>query len=136
MDYVFNNGVRQPKDTQAHYDRLRKELTRIFPALESEPFEAQWGGLVDMSLDETPAVGWMGKHGNIFYAIGFSGHGVNLTSVFGQILADLISGNGAEWRWFPYLNRFPPYTPNEPLRWLGVQAALGYYKLTDPPPGQ
>lgn len=64
------------------------ELSRIFPALSTESFDVRWNGSVDMSLDETPAVGWMGKHGNIFYAIGFSGHGVNLTSVFGQILAD------------------------------------------------
>jgi glycine/D-amino acid oxidase-like deaminating enzyme len=132
VDYVFNNGVRQPKNVRAHFVRLREELSRIFPAMGGEPFEMEWGGSVDMSLDETPAVGSLGKHGNIFYAIGFSGHGVNLTSVFGQILADLVRGKATEWGWLPYLDRLPPYTPNEPFRWLGVQAALGYYKLTDP----
>jgi hypothetical protein len=44
VDYVFNNGVRQPKDAQAHYLRLRKELARIFPMLESEPFELNCNG--------------------------------------------------------------------------------------------
>jgi gamma-glutamylputrescine oxidase len=132
VDYVFNNGVRQPKNVQAHFVRLREELNRIFPAMRGEPFEMEWGGSVDMSLDETPAVGSLGKYGNIFYAIGFSGHGVNLTSVFGQIVADLVRGKEADWRWLPYLNRLPPYIPNEPFRWLGVQAALGYYKLADP----
>jgi gamma-glutamylputrescine oxidase len=131
VDYVFNNGVRQPTNVQAHFVRLRQELSRIFPALRDEPFEVEWGGVVDMSLDETPSVGWLGKHANIFYAIGFSGHGVNLTSVFGQVLADLVRGKDADWRWLPYLNRFPPYTPNEPFRWLGVQAALCYYKVTE-----
>jgi gamma-glutamylputrescine oxidase len=132
VDYVFNNGVRQPKNVQAHFVRLREELNRIFPAISGESFEMEWGGSVDMSLDETPAVGSLGTHGNIFYAIGFSGHGVNLTSVFGQIVADLVCGKEAEWRWLPYLNRLPPYIPNEPFRWLGVQATLGYYKLADP----
>jgi gamma-glutamylputrescine oxidase len=132
VDYVFNNGVRQPKNVQARFVRLREELSRIFPTLSAEPFEVEWGGVVDMSLDETPSVGWLGKHANIFYAIGFSGHGVNLTSVFGQVLADLVRGKDADWRWLPYLNRFPLYTPNEPFRWLGVQAALCYYKLTEP----
>ena len=74
----------------------------------------------------------MGKHGNLFYGIGFSGHGLNLTSLFGRIIADLISGRSQEWSWFPYLNRMPRYTPNEPLRWIAVQAALGYYRLIDP----
>jgi gamma-glutamylputrescine oxidase len=97
-----------------------------------EPFETTWSGLVDMSLDQTPAVGQMGKHGNLFYAIGFSGHGLNLTSVFGRILADLVHGNSRAWSWLPYLNRMPLYTPTEPFRWLGVQTALGYYRMTDP----
>jgi hypothetical protein len=26
----------------------------------------------------------------------------------------------------------PPYVVNEPFRWLGIQAALRYYRLTDP----
>jgi gamma-glutamylputrescine oxidase len=132
VDYIFNNGVRQPIHSQAHFTRLREELTRIYPALVDEPFETEWGGWVDMSLDETPAVGSLGMHRNIFYAVGFNGHGVNLTSVFGQIVADLIEGKEEEWKWLPYLNRQPPYIPNEPFRWLGVQAALGYYRLTDP----
>lgn len=131
VDYVFNNGVRQPPNVEAHYQRLLAELSRIFPALSTESFEGKWSGSVDMSLDETPALGYMGKHGNIFYAIGFSGHGVNLASVFGLILADLVRGKGADWRWLPYLNRLPPYTPNEPFRWLGVHVALGYHQFTD-----
>jgi gamma-glutamylputrescine oxidase len=131
VDYVFNNGVRQPKNVESHYARLHEELGRIYPALVTEPFEIKWGGLVDMSLDETPAVGWIGKHENVFYAIGFSGHGVNLTSVFGCILAALVQGKSSEWQWLPYLNRLPPYVPNEPFRWLGVQTALGYYHFAD-----
>src|SRR5215472_1620092 len=71
VDYVFNNGVRQPEAADRHYASLLVELSRIFPVLRRKSFEVNWGGSVDMSLDETPTVGWMGKHGNIFYAIGF-----------------------------------------------------------------
>jgi glycine/D-amino acid oxidase-like deaminating enzyme len=132
VDYVFNNGFQEPANSEKRYATLRSELGRIFPELAAEPFETKWSGSVDMSLDETPAVGRMGKHENLYYAIGFSGHGVNLTSVFGRVLADLIAGKSADWNWLPYLDRLPPYTPNEPLRWLGVNLALGYYRLTDP----
>ena len=131
VDYLFNNGLGQPHNAETRYAALHGELVRIFPALATEPFALQWGGFVDMSLDESPAVGRMGKHDNIFYAIGFSGHGVNLTSIFGEILSDLIHGNRADWRWLPYLDRLPPYIPNEPFRWLGVQLALGCYRLED-----
>jgi gamma-glutamylputrescine oxidase len=132
VDYSFNNGVRDRADAAQRYEGIRRELLRIYPKLAGVPFESTWGGSVDMSLDGCPAVGQMGKHNNVFYGIGFSGHGVNLTSVFGRIIADLVLGHGEQWRWLPYLNHLPFYTPNEPFRWLGVQMALGYYRRTDP----
>jgi gamma-glutamylputrescine oxidase len=130
-DYEFNNGVEEPTRATKRYEELRAELQRIYPKLAGVPFEVCWSGAVDMSLDQTPAVGQMGKHENIFYALGFSGHGVNLTSVFGRVLADLIAGHAAEWSWLPYLNRLPPYMPNEPFRWLGTQIATEYYRLSE-----
>jgi gamma-glutamylputrescine oxidase len=132
VDYVFNNGVEQPSVSERRFAALRQEMGRLYPSLASVPFEASWSGLVDMSLDQTPSLGQLGRHQNFFYAIGFSGHGVNLTSLFGRILADMAHGKSGEWSWLPYLNRMPFYTPNEPFRWAGVQAALGFYKLTDP----
>lgn len=132
VDYVFNNGLAQPPAPERRFVALQQEMGRLYPVLAALPFETTWSGLVDMSLDQTPSIGQTGKHGNLFYAIGFSGHGVNLTSVFGRILADLVHGESSEWSWLPYLNRMPLYTPNEPLRWAGVQAALGFYRLTDP----
>jgi gamma-glutamylputrescine oxidase len=74
----------------------------------------------------------MGRFKNVFYGIGFSGHGVNLTSVFGRIIADLEAGRGEQWNWLPFVNRLPPYIPNEPFRWLGIQVALDYYRRKDP----
>lgn len=132
VNYSFNNGVRDRADQQRAYDTLEGELARIFPKLAGVNFETTWGGVVDMSLDESPAVGQIGKQHNIFYAIGFSGHGVNLTSLFGRIIADLEAGRAEQWSWLPYLNRMPPYIANEPFRWLGIQASLRYYRLTDP----
>jgi gamma-glutamylputrescine oxidase len=131
VDYVFNNGLSEPACASRRFAALRAELSRIYPALANEPFEVTWSGLVDMSLDQTPAVGRVGKRGNILYAIGFSGHGVNLTSVFGRILADLVAQKDAAWEWLPYLNRLPAYTPNEPFRWAGIQLALGFYRWRD-----
>src|SRR5271157_347463 len=132
VDYAFNNGLREPATAKRRFAELRAELGRIFPGLTGEPFEKEWSGSVDMSLDQTPAVGQMGKHGNVYFGIGFSGHGVNLTSVFGRIIADLIQGKEREWSWLPYVNRLPLYTPNEPFRWMGMQLALGYYRMRDP----
>ena len=131
-DYVFNNGLREPTGAQQRFARLSEELGRIFPPLACAAFEKTWSGIVDYSVDQTPSVGLVPGHENFYYAIGFSGHGVNLTSVFGRVIADLICGKAKEWSWLPYLNRLPLYTPNEPFRWAGVQLATEYYRLSDP----
>jgi gamma-glutamylputrescine oxidase len=128
--YFFNNGVGDPNEPARHYAHLQRELVRIYPALEGVEFEAMWSGIVDWSLNESPSVGRTGKHNNIFYGLGYSGHGVNLTSVFGRIIADLEAGREEPWKPYPFLNASLDYIPNEPFRWLGAKAGLALYRFT------
>jgi len=129
VDYAFNNGMGDPPLAAQRYASLHREFARIFPSLADIKFERTWSGFVDVSLDQSPTVGQMGRHHNIFYAIGYSGEGVNLTSVFGRVIADLAAGWQEQWAWFPYLYRRPPYIPNEPLRWLAIEGDLAYTRL-------
>jgi len=124
VDYSFNDAAPAAPVRAKRYQALHAELARLYPMLRDVPFETAWSGAVDMSIDAAPALGRMGRADNVYYAIGYSGHGVNLSSVFGRILADLIAGFGAQWAWLPYLNRTPPYLPNEPYRWLSIRARL------------
>lgn len=128
--YGFNDDVRDPKDGPEHFAALARELARIFPDLGAVPFDQTWTGVVDWSLDTSPSVGRTGKHGNIFYGIGYSGHGVNLSSVFGRIIADLASGHDAAWKDFPMVNHRLPYIPNEPFRSFGARAAMAWYGMS------
>jgi gamma-glutamylputrescine oxidase len=129
-DYEFNDGVRDRAHSAARFAGLRGELVRIFPALAGISFETTWSGLVDCSVDFSPSVGRTGKFQNIYYGLGYSGHGVNMTSLFGRIIADLERGADETWKGFPFVNRRLFYLPNEPFRWLGAQASLAYYRLT------
>jgi len=129
-DYSFNDGLRDLPDGAQRFAALKQELVRVFPALDEISFESTWSGLVDCSLDFSPSVGRTGKFQNIFYGLGYSGHGVNLTSLFGRIIADLERGAGDNWKEFPFVNHTLPYLPNEPFRWLGAQGSMAYYRLT------
>jgi len=129
--YFFNSGVGHASNTASHFAQLQRELVRIYPSLSGVKFEAGWDGVVDWSLDESPSVGCTGRNKNIFYGLGYSGHGVNLSSVFGRIIADLEAGREQLWREFPFLNARLDYVPNEPFRWLGTQTGLAWYRLTD-----
>ncbi|MGB6306795.1 MAG: FAD-dependent oxidoreductase [Steroidobacteraceae bacterium] len=130
--YDFNNGAGHGRAAGSHAAQLHRELARIFPRLAGVPFEVQWDGVVDWSLDASPSVGTTGRHGNIFYGIGYSGHGVNLTSVFGRIIADIEAGRGEAWKQYPFVNAGLSYVPNEPFRWLAAQAGLAWYGLSEP----
>ena len=129
--YFFNDGVEDPSSAASHFAQLQRELVRIYPSLSGVKFEAGWDGVIDWSLDESPSVGRTGRNQNIFYGLGYSGHGVNLTSVFGRIIADLEAGRDQPWKPFPFLNARLDYVPNEPFRWLAAKTGLGWYRLTE-----
>lgn len=128
--YDFANGAVRAGEAGSHTRQLQRELARIYPALKGVDFEVSWDGIVDWSLDESPAVGCTGRHRNIFYGIGYSGHGVNLTSVFGRIIANLEAGRGQAWTHFPFVNASLDYVPNEPLRWLAVKSGLAWQDVS------
>ena len=81
-------------------------------------------------MDFSPSVGRIGKFKNVYYGIGYSGHGVNLTSLFGRIIADLERGEDQAWKDLPMINHSLLYIPNEPFRWASVQAAMAYYRAS------
>jgi gamma-glutamylputrescine oxidase len=129
--YDFNSGVGDPGAAASHFARLQRELVRIYPRLSDVKFETGWSGVVDWSLDASPSVGCTGRYNSIFYGLGYSGHGVNLTSIFGRIIADLDASRQEPWKQYPFLNASLDYIPNEPFRWLGVQSGLAWYRLTE-----
>ena len=125
--YTFNDGISDRPDAPQAYEKLRTELWRIFPGLRGVTFETTWSGLVDCSLDFSSSVGRL--RNNVYYGIGYCGHGVNLTSVFGRIIADFENGQEGKWKDLPFVNHGLPYIPNEPFRWIGAQSAMAAYRM-------
>ena len=54
------------------------------------PVDFLWGGFVDISMNRAPDFGRLGN--NLYYLQGFSGHGVALTGLAGQLVAQAIAG--------------------------------------------
>ncbi len=129
--YSFNNRESGSGDSDSHRLQLGRELARIYPKLSGVEFAMNWDGVIDWSLDAAPSVGCTGRYKNVFYGIGYSGHGVNLTSVFGRIIADLEAGQGELWSRYPFVNNRLYYVPNEPFRWLAAEAGIAFYALGD-----
>jgi gamma-glutamylputrescine oxidase len=130
-EYFFNNSLIYKKDLHRRRSALYEELVRIYPGLAGVKFEFVWSGVLSLSFDMSPAVGVTGKHNNVYYGIGYAGHGVCLAYLFGKIIADLYAGEGGKWEKMPFFQgRFLPIPP-EPLKWLSVKAYMAFLRLLD-----
>lgn len=68
---------------------LRASLARIFPQIASVDIDYCWGGLVDMTSDRYPRAG---QQDGLWYAMGYSGHGAQLSTHLGMTIADAMLG--------------------------------------------
>jgi glycine/D-amino acid oxidase-like deaminating enzyme len=104
---------------------LTATLHRYLPQLAAVPIRHRWSGPLDLTLPRHCAIGMLGD--NVFYGVGYSGHGITLANLAGRVIADLYAGDHAPWRDLAFYNLRPSGIPPEPLRWLGYHA---YTKLT------
>ncbi|HWP64799.1 MAG TPA: FAD-binding oxidoreductase [Candidatus Limnocylindria bacterium] len=106
---------------------MRRTLVTYFPALAAQPVTHRWSGTLGITLDRVCTMGVRGADRNVYYALGYSGHGLALSLLAGEVLADLYAGNHEPWRDLPFYQRRLLPMPPEPLRWLGYQT---YTRLT------
>jgi glycine/D-amino acid oxidase-like deaminating enzyme len=62
-------------------------MVHVYPQLKDYEVEYVWGGTLDFPFDEMPHAGQME---GIYYALGFAGHGVALSTHLGLRMADAI----------------------------------------------
>jgi gamma-glutamylputrescine oxidase len=86
---------------------MQRRMVQVFPALAGVPIEHVWGGFVDISMNRAPDFGRLGS--NVFYLQGFSGHGVALTTLAGDLVAEAVAGQASRFDVLARLqhHRFP-----------------------------
>ncbi|WDF71512.1 NAD(P)/FAD-dependent oxidoreductase [Novosphingobium sp. KACC 22771] len=106
-------------------DILEKAMLRLFPALAGTPIEHRWGGAIDLTQDRLPRAG---EHDGLYYAMGYSGHGVQMATHMGGQMAKVMGGD-------------PSANPFADLNWPAIPGHLGkpwflpfvgaYYRVLD-----
>lgn len=76
---------RDPADIAAY---MRPKMLKVFPQLANTAVEFQWGGKIGITANRFPQVGGLKQHPNVFYAQGYSGHGLNVTHWCARLLAE------------------------------------------------
>lgn len=71
---------------------LERAMLGMFPQLAGTPIEHRWGGTIDLTADRLPRAG---EHDGLYYAMGYSGHGVQMATHMGQCMARVMGGDAA-----------------------------------------
>ncbi|MBK6583631.1 MAG: FAD-binding oxidoreductase [Pseudomonadales bacterium] len=70
---------------------IMPRMRRIFPHLASKRVAYEWGGRIGIVVNRVPLLGRLDRQ--VFYAMGYSGHGVNFSHVAAEIMSDAIAGD-------------------------------------------
>lgn len=109
-------------------DFVRPQLLRIYPELADTRLDFGWGGTLAITRNRMPDIGV--KQGAIYYAQGFSGHGVPTATMAGKLIALAMTKGSEEFDLMQNLKtlKFPGG------RWLrrpSLVAGMLFYSLLD-----
>ena len=111
-------------------DHLRELLGELFPHIGDARVTHRWGGAIAASRDWYSSVG-LDRSSGLAWAGAYVGDGVATTNLAGRTLRDLILGGDTPLTRLPWVNHRSKLWEPEPLRWLGVNAALSAMASAD-----
>ena len=103
-------------------------MLKIYPRLADVKIDFAWGGTIGVPLNRVPQLGRIAP--NVFYCQGYSGHGVNVTHLAGQIMADAVAGTLERFDLFANIRPFVvpgSHLFSRPIVALGML----YYQIKD-----
>ena len=115
---------REPADL---FGAMRPRMLQVFPQLADTRLDYCWGGNLAITLDRLPHVGTL--DGNIFFAHGYSGHGVASSGICGKLIADAIAGTAEQFDVMAKI-RHQPF-PGGPIRMPMLALGMMYFRLKD-----
>lgn len=107
---------------------MRARMRRVFPQLRGVDFEYLWGGVIDISRNRAPH--WGRLDANVYFAQGFSGHGVAATGLAGRVIAEAIRRQSERLDVFARI-RHRDFPGGRVLRTPLLVAAMAWFKLRD-----
>lgn len=106
---------------------VRPFMLKLFPSLADAAVDFAWGGAVGITVNRLPQFGW---RGNRLFAHGYSGQGVLLATLAGELMADAITGRPDGFGQFAAVAHLP-FPGGRLLRSPIYTAAMMYMALRD-----
>lgn len=118
-------AVSNPRSDAQSGAILRSALLEVFPELADTRIDYCWGGMVDMTRDRLPRAG---ERNGLYYSMGYSGHGTQMSTHMGTVMAEVMDGR-------------PELNPWKDFAWPAIPGHFGppwflpvvgaYYRLKD-----
>ncbi|NLP59772.1 NAD(P)/FAD-dependent oxidoreductase [Paraburkholderia sacchari] len=109
-------------------EAMRADMLKTFPQLADVKVEYAWGGFVDITMNRAPHFGRLSP--TVYFAQGFSGHGVNTTGLAGTLIAEAIHGQAARFDLFGKI-RHRDFPGGATLRTPALVLAMAWYRMKD-----
>jgi gamma-glutamylputrescine oxidase len=126
---IFGGGVvyggTDPADIVA---KIRPNMNKVFPSLRDVKIDYAWSGNFALSFTRVPQLGRLDE--GIYFAHGYSGHGVTGSHLFGSILAEAVDGDLARFDTFAKLP-WVPFPGGQMLRAPYSTVGSWWYALRD-----
>jgi len=118
-------AVSNPASDEKSGAILRAALNEVFPELRDARIDYCWGGMVDMTRDRLPRAG---ERDGVYYSMGYSGHGTQMSTLMGTIMAEVMDGRTDlnPWKDFDW-----PAIPGHFGRPWFLPLVGAYYRLKD-----
>lgn len=107
---------------------MGQRLRHIFPQLQDVAQQYTWGGYVGITMNRAPHFGRL--NGNVYFAQGFSGHGIALTGMAGFLMAETIAGSAERFDLFCKIPHHD-FPGGRLLRTPALMLAMTWYRLRD-----
>jgi gamma-glutamylputrescine oxidase len=109
-------------------ESMRQRMLKVFPQLASARVSHCWGGFVDITMNRAPDFGRISR--NVYYAQGFSGHGIALTGIAGKLMAEAVAGSAERFDLFAKI-RHRDFPGGQLFRAPALVLATAWYRLRD-----
>jgi gamma-glutamylputrescine oxidase len=113
-----------PRDISAF---VRPYMLKLFPQLVDARIDYAWGGAVGITVNRLPHIG---RSGNVLFAHGYSGQGVLLTTLVGELVAEVMKGDNRNFDLFDKIPR-TAFPGGKLLRTPIYVAAMLYSAMMD-----
>ena len=110
-------------------DFVHKRMIKVFPQLKNYKIDFSWGGTLAITVNRLPSFGIM-MNEKLFYAFGYSGHGLALSGLAGKLITEKIQGNDERFNLFAKIKHISIPAANVFRRPI-YSSAIFYYKLRD-----